>query len=92
MAEAVYLLCAVTSLACAGLLLRSYRRSRLRLILWTSLCFIGLAANNVILFIDLIIVPTTTDLILPRNIASLAGVLLLLYGMVNSENSRRTSS
>jgi hypothetical protein len=85
MAEAVYLLCAVTSLACAGLLLRSYRRSRLRLILWTSLCFGALAANNVLLFIDLIIVPTTMDLIIARNVISVAGVLLLLYGMIMSE-------
>jgi hypothetical protein len=85
MAEAVYLLCAVTSLACAGLLLRSYRRSRLRLILWTSLCFGALAANNVLLFIDLIIVPTTMDLIIARNVIAVAGVLLLLYGMIMSE-------
>ena len=48
MAEAVYLLCAVTSLVCAGLLVRSYRRSRMKLILWTSLCFMGLAINNVL--------------------------------------------
>lgn len=60
MAEAVYLLCAVTSLVCAGLLVRSYRRSRMKLILWTSLCFMGLAVNNVLLFVDLAIIPKTS--------------------------------
>jgi hypothetical protein len=84
MAEAVYLLCALTSLACAGLLLRSYTRSRMSLILWTSLCFIGLAVSNILLVIDLAIV-TSTDLRIVRNIAALGGVGVLLYGMVTSE-------
>jgi drug/metabolite transporter (DMT)-like permease len=84
MAEAVYLLCALTSLACAGLLLRSYTRSRMKLILWTSLCFIGLAVSNILLVIDLAIV-TSTDLRSLRNIAALGGVGVLLYGMVTSE-------
>ncbi len=84
MAEAVYLLCALTSLACAGLLLRSYTRSRMSLILWTSLCFIGLAVSNILLVIDLAIVKST-DLRIVRNIAALGGVGVLLYGMVTSE-------
>lgn len=84
MAEAVYLLCALTSLACAGLLLRSYTRSRMRLILWTSLCFIGLAVSNILLVVDLAIV-ASTDLRVVRNIAALGGVGLLLYGMVTLE-------
>ncbi len=84
MAEAVYLLCALTSLACAGLLLRSYTRSRMRLILWTSLCFIGLAVSNILLVVDLAIV-ASTDLRVVRNIAALGGVGFLLYGMVTLE-------
>lgn len=86
MAEAVYLLCALTSLAAAGLLLRSYRRSRMALILWTSLCFVGLATNNVLLFIDLVVV-LGLDMRLLRITAGLAGVSILLYGMISLETS-----
>ena len=84
MAEAVYLLCATTSLLCATLLLRSYRRNRLRLILWTSLCFVGMAVNNVLLFVDLGIA-TTLDLSVWRNATALGSVALLLYGLISAE-------
>jgi hypothetical protein len=49
----VYLLCAATSIVCAILLIRGYRRARERLLLWSGACFIGLALNNVLLVIDL---------------------------------------
>lgn len=81
MAEAVYLLCAVTSAACALLLLRAYQRTGTRLLLWSGLCFIGLALNNVILVIDLIVVPDI-DLATWRLIPAAAGVALLVYGLV----------
>ncbi|TAJ96979.1 MAG: hypothetical protein EPO39_19640, partial [Candidatus Manganitrophaceae bacterium] len=57
MAEIVYALSGITSLACAVLLLRSYARNQTRLLLWSSLCFFGLALNNFLLFTDLVIVP-----------------------------------
>lgn len=81
MVKIVYILCAITSLACAGLLIRGYLRSRVRLLLWSSLCFIGLAANNVILFIDLVVLPDV-DLAMWRNLSSLVGLSLLLYGLI----------
>ncbi len=81
MAEAVYLLCALTSAACAILLIRSYRRTRTRLLLWSSLCFLGLALNNVLLFVDLVLVPTI-DLSVARGATALAAVMLLLIGLV----------
>lgn len=84
MAEAVYLLCAVTSLACAALLLRSYGSSGMKLILWTSLCFVGLAINNVILFVDLAVFPGV-DLSLWRNLTALGSVAVLLYGLIASD-------
>ncbi len=84
MAEAVYLLCAVTALACAGLLLRSYRRNRMRLILWTSLCFVGLAINNVLLVVDLALVPGL-DLLDWRNATALVAVAVLLFGLISSD-------
>ena len=82
MAAAVYLLCALTSLACAVLLLRAYARGRVRLLLWSGLGFAGFTINNTLLFIDLILLPTEVSLLLPRNIAVLAGLLLLLYGLI----------
>ena len=80
-AGVVYLLCALTSLGCAALLLRGYRRSRVRLLLWSGLCFVGFFLNNVLLFIDLRVVPTV-DLAFIRMLPALAGIGLLLYGLI----------
>lgn len=81
MATLVYALCALTSLACAVLLLRGYRSSHARLLLWSGLCFVGLAANNIILLVDKRVVPSI-DLSLWRSLPALAGVAILLYGLV----------
>ena len=77
----VYALCALTSIVCAALLLRGYATSKVRLLLWGGLCFAGLALNNVLLFIDLGLVPTI-DLSVWRSIPTLAGLILLIYGLV----------
>ena len=82
MAEAVYLLCALTSLLCAVLLFRSYRSQRSRLLMWSTLCFAGLAINNVLLFIDLVLVRDAIDLSLARSGTALVAVMLLLIGLV----------
>ena len=81
MAETIYLLCAATSLAAAFLLHRMWRRRGTRLLLWSCLCFAGLALNNVLLFVDLVVVPDV-DLTLLRSVTALASVLLLLFGLV----------
>ena len=78
---AVYVLCALTSITCAVLLLRGYARSRVRLLLWSGLCFAGLALNNVLLFIDVRVLPET-DLSLVRTLPAVAGIAVLIYGMV----------
>lgn len=80
-ATIVYGLCALTSTACALLLLRGFRASGARLLLWSGLCFVGLAVNNVILFVDMRVVPEM-DLSLWRTVPALLGVALLLYGLV----------
>jgi hypothetical protein len=80
-ATLVYVLCALTSTACAVLLLRGYARSRFRLLLWSGLCFAGLALNNVLLVIDKRVVPEM-DLSVWRTLPALAGIALLLYGFV----------
>lgn len=81
MAEAVYILCGVTSILCAVLLLRGYRASRTRLLFWAGLCFVGLGLDNVILFVDIVLLPDT-DLYWWRTLAALAGMLVLLYGLI----------
>lgn len=80
MAIAVYALCALTSLACAVQLLRVYRAGRVNLLLWTALCFCGLAANNVIMFFDVLL---ALDLGTWRKLPAVAGVVLLLHGFVS---------
>lgn len=81
MAEAVYILCALTSLACAGLLLRGYLATRVRLLFWCLLCFVGLALNNVVLFIDKVIA-ADIDLSVWRGLPATLGVAALVYGLV----------
>jgi hypothetical protein len=81
MAALVYSLCALTSLLCALLLLQAYRGSTYRLLLWGAICFLGLALNNAILFLDRILFPET-DLSTWRLAVALAAVLVLLYGLI----------
>jgi hypothetical protein len=77
----IYALCAVAATACAVLLLRGYRASGARLLLWGGLCFVGLTVNNVLVFVDLLIVPQI-DLLTWRNLAALAGTALLVWGLI----------
>ena len=81
MARLVYALCALTSLACAILLLRSFARTRARLLLWSGLCFCCLFINNALLYVDFEVVPAT-DLSIIRSVPVLVGLALLIYGMV----------
>jgi hypothetical protein len=81
MAIAIYLLCTLTSLACAWLLLASYRRSGHRLLFWSGLCFGAMAVNNIILTLDKLVFPDI-DLLPWRLVAALVSVVLLLYGLI----------
>ena len=88
MAEAAYLLCALTSVACAALLARGYWRSRARLLLWCAACFACLAANNGLLFFEKVIYADDVltfagaSLTIWRTIVALAGLGLLLFGLI----------
>jgi hypothetical protein len=81
MAEVVYVLCTLTSAVCALLLFRGWRSSRNRLLFWSSLCFVGFAINNAILFFDMVVIHWV-DLSVIRLIPALAGVMALLYGLI----------
>ena len=78
----VYVLCFLTSVACAWMLGRSYRRNGTRLLLWSSICFVFLALNNLLLVFDLVIWPTNVDLRLPRLLVAVAAVVSLVWGFV----------
>jgi hypothetical protein len=81
MAEVVYILCALTSLACAFLLGRAYWLNRVSLLFWSTICFSALAVNNILLSVDLLVFPGF-DLQPIRTLLALIGVSTLLYGLV----------
>jgi len=81
MAEVVYVLCVLTSILCAALLARSFRANRSRLLLWSMLCFIGLAIHNLLMLLDLVVLPEV-DLRLLRSISGLVAMALLVSGLV----------
>jgi hypothetical protein len=80
MAEIIYFLCALISVFCAALLIRNHARTRLRLALLASLCFAGLALNNVLLFVDSVIAPDI-DLGVLRSGVAFVAMLLLVLGL-----------
>jgi hypothetical protein len=85
MAKVVYVLCALTAVACAVMLFRGYLRSRARFLLWSSLCFVALMINNLMLFIDNVVFPDVTMTPvgpLARSLVALTGLALLLYGLI----------
>lgn len=86
MEKIIYGLCALTAAACAALLLRSYLRTRFRLLLWSGLCFVGLTVNNALLIADRLIF-TTVDLSTWRLAAGLAAIVLLLWGLIMDGSS-----
>lgn len=75
------LLALFTSVACLVFLFRAYAASGVRLLLWSGLCFVFLSANNLLLFLDLVIFPDV-DLRPYRLTTALLGVLFLLYGFI----------
>lgn len=81
MTGVVYILCAATCLLCAVMLLRGYRRSGVRLLFWASLCFFGLMLDNVLLYIDVVVVPDV-NLAVWRKIPGFVAMLLLVFGLV----------
>ena len=80
--SSVYLLCFASSALCMFLLARSYFRTRSRLLLWSLLCFVLLSLNNLLLFIDVVLLPTAIDLLPYRHLTALGGVGVLLYGFI----------
>jgi hypothetical protein len=81
MASVVYGLCALTSGLCTVLLLRAWLSSRARLLLWSTLSFLGLTCNNLLLFADQVVFPEI-DLGLVRTLTAAIAVMILLLGLI----------
>jgi hypothetical protein len=81
MPEVVYLLCAATCLLCTIFLFRGYARTGVRLLFWSGLCFLGLMLDNLMLYIDVIVMPDVS-LEIWRKIPGLIAIMLLLFGLV----------
>lgn len=81
MAVTIYSLCALAAALCAWLLFKGYRRSRYRLLLWSSLCFSGLTLNNLLLVADKVIFPDI-DLSILRSATAAVAMMVLLFGLI----------
>lgn len=81
MAKVVYILCALTSLGCATLLLRSWWRGKQKLLLLSALCFVGLMLNNVFLVADKLIFPSV-DLSFIVKLPAVVGLALFFFGLI----------
>jgi hypothetical protein len=81
MGPAVYILGTLTSAACAFLLWNGYRRGNKKLLLWSSLCFVGFTITNLLVFVDLVIFPER-DLYVFRLCTVTVSLGLLLYGLI----------
>lgn len=81
-ASIVYILGALTTLLCAVLLLRAYRSVNQKLLLWSGLCFIGLTLSNLLLFIDLSLLPDDVNLYTWRLATAAGAMALLVYGLI----------
>lgn len=77
----VYLLCAATCLLCAVMLFLAYKRTGVRLLFWSALCFTGMMLDNALLYADVILFPDLS-LVIWRKIPGLIAIMLLLFGLV----------
>lgn len=77
-------LCALTAILCAILSFRAYGRSRYKLLLWSGLCFAGLTLSNVVMVVDVYLLPDF-NLELARLLLGLSALLILIYGLIFNE-------
>jgi len=82
LAPAVYIFGFLITAACGLLLFRAWSAARRRLLLWSALCFCGLAISNLLVFLDLVVWPTQVDLYPFRLLTAAASMLILLYGLI----------
>jgi hypothetical protein len=76
-------LCALavgTCAACMALLFRRHAQSGRRLLFWAGWCFLFLTLNNILLFLDLVVLEM--DLRPWRHAAALPAVALMIVGLL----------
>lgn len=83
-ADAIYVICTLTSLLCTILLARGYRRTKVKLLLWSSICFACFTINNILLFIDLdnYFFANVSNLGGVRTLPAAIGVMVLCYALI----------
>lgn len=81
MSNVVFALCALTAGTCAVLLLRGYLKARTGLLFWSTICFCCLALANILVYVDLVMFPTT-GYSLVRIVVTFVAVSVLVFGMV----------
>lgn len=82
MSVIIFSLCALASIFVAYLLAKAYRQRPSQILFWSAICFGGLALNNIVLFIDLVLMPAEITYGLVRNGIIVASIGSLVYGLV----------
>ena len=77
----VYMFCFITCAVCAALLVRSWLKTRTRLLLWIAISFTLLAVNNFFLFADTTLFPAI-DFGVHRTLSAIAAVSVLIFGLI----------
>lgn len=77
----VYLLCFVASALCALLLVRQYRLASSPVLLWSAGCFVLLAVSNLLVVVDVLMLPEF-NLRPARLMLTLLAVSVLLFGFI----------
>lgn len=78
----VYMFCFITCAICAGLLVRSWLKTRTRLLMWVAISFVLLAVNNFFLFADLVLTTSDIDLSPFRVTSAVIAVSILIFGLI----------
>jgi hypothetical protein len=81
MVPAIYILGALVVGLCAVMLFRAYAKSKQRLLFWSGLCFLGLTMSNLLVFVDLVMIPDVNLYPLRLWTAAIA-TMLLVFGLV----------
>ena len=82
MAAFIYSLCTLTSLVAALLLFRGWRQTRTPLLVWSAVCFAGLALSNLLLVLDRTIYSVSADLSTERLVTAFVALLVLIIGLI----------
>jgi hypothetical protein len=77
----VYSFCFITCGICAWLLIRSWFKTRTRLLLWIAISFVLLAVNNFFLLADNTLLPHV-DFSIYRSVSAVVAVSVLIFGLI----------